>query len=116
MSNEVLLASIAAVLTLVWFFRRLDMVSTVQAKKLVAEGAKLVDVRTPVEFASSHIAGAINIPVSEFGERAPELGPNKQQPVILYCRSGARSARGKRLLKANGFTEVHNLGPMSRWR
>lgn len=84
-----------------------------EAKALVKAGAVLVDVRTPDEFAAKHIDGAINIPVDELEARKAELPKDKD--VVVYCRSGARSARAKSLLAGAGFTKVHNLGPMSAW-
>lgn len=89
-------------------------VSSSRAKTLVAEGALLVDVRTPEEFASGHLEGAINIPVHELTARLASLGP-KSQPVVLYCRSGARSSRAQAALRKLGYEAVYNLGAMSRW-
>lgn len=85
-----------------------------KARQLVAAGARLVDVRSRGEFAAGHIEGAINIPISDLSSRLREIGP-KDKDVVLYCASGARSARGAALLKAQGFTSVWNLGAMSRW-
>lgn len=83
------------------------------AKELVAEGATLVDVRTPGEFAAGHIDGAVNIPVQDFSSRAREIP--KDRPVVLYCASGMRSGAAARLLRGAGRTDVHNLGGISRW-
>lgn len=80
----------------------------------MAEGALLVDVRTPREYATGHLEGAINIPVQELEHRTAELG-EKTRPVVLYCRSGARSGSAQRLLRERGFTAAYNLGPMSAW-
>ncbi|WP_426751875.1 rhodanese-like domain-containing protein [Myxococcus sp. Y35] len=85
-----------------------------EAHRLVNAGALLVDVRTPQEFAASHLPGAVNIPVDALQERLGELG-SPEQPVVVYCGSGARSSRAERLLKARGFQQVVNLGPMSAW-
>ena len=87
---------------------------TKDARARVADGARLLDVRTPEEFADSHIEGAINIPVSELGERLAELGP-KNGPVVVYCQRGNRSAKAMALLTAAGFESVFDLGPMSAW-
>ena len=84
------------------------------AKALVAKGAPLVDVRTPEEFAAGHIEGAINIPIDELDARKGEL--KKDADIVLYCRSGARSERGRTLLMGAGYTKVYNLGPMSNWK
>lgn len=83
------------------------------AKALVADGAQLVDVRTPEEYRAGHVAGARNIPVHELGSRLTELA--KDKPVVLYCRSGARSSSAARLLGQAGFQAVHDIGPMSAW-
>jgi rhodanese-related sulfurtransferase len=85
-----------------------------QARQLVASGARLVDVRTPAEFAAGHIPGALNIPVQELEQRMGELEP-KHAPIVLYCRSGNRSSSAARALKAAGYAAVHDLGAMSRW-
>ena len=84
------------------------------ARKLVACGARLLDVRSPAEFASGHLPGAINIPVDAIERRITELEP-RERAIVLYCASGARSAQAKRVLAAKGFTTLHNLGPMSAW-
>jgi phage shock protein E len=89
-------------------------VTGADARRLVREGARLVDVRTPSEFAAGHIEGALNIPVQELGDRLQELEP-RDQAVVVYCRSGHRSGNAARLLTRAGFPTVHDLGAMSRW-
>jgi len=84
-----------------------------RAHELVGAGALLLDVRTRGEFASGHLQGAVNIPVQELGARSREL-PGKDRPVVVYCRSGARSAAAAEELGRLGFS-THNLGPMSAW-
>lgn len=85
-----------------------------EAKRLVEEGATLVDVRSPSEYASGHIDGAVNIPVGELGRRLDEL-PDKAQPIVVYCRSGARSGSAKSLLDSKGYQKVVNLGGIGAW-
>lgn len=89
-------------------------VTGADARRLVREGARLVDVRAPSEFAQGHIEGALNIPVQELGDRLQELEP-KDKAVVVYCRSGHRSGNAARLLARAGFPAVHDLGAMSRW-
>lgn len=84
-----------------------------KARELVSNGAQLVDVRSPGEFAGGAIPGAKNIPVDQIGQRAREL--DKSKAVVLYCRSGARSASAAGVLKNLGFDEVYDLGPMGAW-
>ena len=95
-------------------FKRLGQMKPEDAHRLVKEGAKLIDVRSPGEFSSGHLPGAVNIPLHEVGAKASKLGA-KDKPVVLYCASGARSAVARSVLKGRGHTQVHNLGPMSRW-
>lgn len=85
-----------------------------EARRRVEAGATLVDVRTPEEFAAGHLPGAVNLPVDELPQRLGELG-SPEKPLVIYCRSGARSTRAERLLKERGFQDVFNLGPMSAW-
>lgn len=85
-----------------------------KAKALVANGALLLDVRTPAEFASGHIDGAVNVPVDQIASRAEQLGP-KNRAVVVYCRSGARSAAAASTLQQLGYTTVEDLGAMSNW-
>jgi rhodanese-related sulfurtransferase len=89
-------------------------VSSAEARHLVRAGARLVDVRTAGEFAAGHIAGAVNIPVQELDVRMSELQP-KETELVVYCRSGHRSANAARVLKSAGLLAVHDLGRMSRW-
>ena len=89
-------------------------VTSSDARRLVEGGARLVDVRTPEEFAAGHIAGAINIPVQDLDRRMGEIEP-KDRAIVLYCRSGNRSGRAGRMLRSAGYVAVHDLGAMSRW-
>src|SRR5262245_53275592 len=84
------------------------------ARRLVAAGARLLDVRSPQEYAGGHLPGAVNIPVQEIDRRLAEVGPRDGE-LILYCRSGHRSGRAAEILRAHGFTKVHNLGAMTAW-
>ncbi|MBL8915922.1 MAG: rhodanese-like domain-containing protein [Archangium sp.] len=80
------------------------------------QGALLLDVRTPQEFAEGHVDGAVNVPVQELEAKLASLPAKKDQDVVIYCRSGVRSARASGILKTAGFTRVHDLGAMSNWR
>ena len=70
---------------------------------------KFVDVRSREEFADGHFPGATNIPLSEIISNADEL-KTLNGPVVLYCRSGARSMNAYLLLKQLGLENVHNAG------
>ena len=104
-----------------WFVigqaRAAGQVSSEVAHTLVEkQGALLLDVRTPEEFAEQHLAGALNVPVQELEARLASLPAKKDQDIVVYCRSGARSARAAAMLTAAGFTRVHDLGGMSHWQ
>lgn len=75
-------------------------------------GVTILDVRTPEEFAAGHVEGAVNLPVQELERRMDEVPSDAE--VVVYCRSGARSAAAAELLVARG-RRVHDLGPMSAW-
>lgn len=89
------------------------------AHRLVSEGAVLLDVRTPEEFASRHIDGAVNIPVDEIDRRKAEIdkltGGDANKPIVVYCAAGSRAAVAKQALVAAGHTKVTNLGGISNW-
>jgi rhodanese-related sulfurtransferase len=87
-------------------------VSGEQARALVQKGATLLDVRSAGEFASGHLEGARLIPHDEVGRRKGELPSGA--PVVVYCRSGRRSAAAATVLRGQGF-EVYDLGGMSGW-
>lgn len=75
---------------------------------------QLIDVRTPEEFASGHIAGSVNIPVESLSDRLGEV--SQDSPVVLYCRSGRRSAEAARILDAAGYNGVYDLGGIQAWQ
>ena len=75
----------------------------------IAKGATIVDVRTPEEFEEEHFPNALNISVEQVQDRLAEFG-DKNNPVIVYCTSGSRSAYAARVLKMAGFKDVINAG------
>lgn len=83
-----------------------------RAKALVADGAKLVDVRSPSEFAEKHIDGAVNVPIAEVANT--DFGA-KDKKIVVYCGSGVRSAKAAAKLESRGYTQVYDLGAMSTW-
>jgi phage shock protein E len=89
-----------------------EKVDGARARALVAEGAVLLDVRSPSEFAGVHIEGALNIPVDQLAGR---LGEVPEGAVVIYCRSGRRSARAARVLAGAEREGVHDLGGMGAW-
>ena len=73
----------------------------------------LIDVRTPEEFASGHIPGAVNISLQTLPDRLDEIPAG--QPVVVYCRTGNRSATVSEILISNGYDDVYDLGGIQDW-
>ncbi len=84
------------------------------AHELAADGVKVVDVRTAAEFQAGHVPGAVNIPHDEIAVRHAEIGP-PATPVLLYCKSGRRSALAAAALRAKGFELIYDLQAYDRW-
>lgn len=86
-------------------------------KKMASERYVLIDVRTAEEFAAGHIQGAINIDYysADFSNQIEKIG--KEKPVLLYCRSGNRSAKSMQMMYEMGFVEVKHLdGGIKAWK
>lgn len=85
--------------------------------KMKAKNVVILDVRTPGEFKSGYIPGAINIDIyaADFQTQVQKL--DKSKTYLVYCRSGARSSNAGNFMVTNGFKEVYNLqGGMMGWR
>ena len=92
-------------------------VAVEQAKALIDWKPALVilDVRTEGEFNDGHIEGAINIPFDELHARLMELNPLYE--ILVYCRTGVRSARAMQILRENGYSKIYNMaGGIEAWR
>ncbi len=88
--------------------------SVADAAALRDDGAFMLDVREPDEWAAGHIPGATLIPLGELAARTDEV-PHDQQ-VVVVCRSGNRSAQGRDILLDAGFPAVTSLdGGMTEW-
>jgi rhodanese-related sulfurtransferase len=76
-------------------------VSREEARKLIEDGAQLVDVRAEHEWETGRIPGATHLPLAELAERAGEI--DKDRPVVLYCRGGNRSTMATQALADAGY-------------
>jgi rhodanese-related sulfurtransferase len=76
-------------------------ISREEARKLVEDGAQLVDVRAEHEWEAGRIGGATHLPLAELAGRTDEI--DRERPVVLYCRGGNRSAMAAEALAAAGF-------------
>ena len=86
-------------------------------KKMTQPEVQLVDVRTPEEFSEGHLENAINIDVTADDFDAKVASLDKEKPVMVYCKSGGRSARASARLKELGFKTITDLeGGITNWK
>ena len=91
---------------------------TAQEAKVImesSEGYVILDVRTQEEFDQGHIPGAILIPDTEVAERAEEVLTDKDQLILVYCRSGRRSKLAAEALVELGYTNIKEFGGIIDW-
>ena len=81
---------------------------------MVADGAILLDVRSPQEHAGSHLPEAVNIPVDQLDMHLDDVR-QFNRPVVVYCASGMRSNKAAGILRSADIQDVHDLGSLSRW-
>ena len=95
-----------------------EQITPAEAKALMdsEEGYVILDVRTPEEFAERHIEGAILIPDYEIGEKAESILTDKEQLILVYCRSGRRSKNAANELATLGYTNIKEFGGINDWK
>ena len=76
----------------------------------------IVDVRTPEEYAEGHIPGAINVPNETIGKEEIAELPDKEQMLLVYCRSGNRSKQASKKLKDLGYMDIREFGGIKSWK
>ena len=88
-----------------------------EAKKLMdrEDGYVILDVRTEEEYAQGHIPGAILIPDYEIEQKAEEILTDKNQMILVYCRSGRRSKNAAQALLELGYTDIREFGGIIDW-
>ncbi len=87
-----------------------DSTQAEQSVKVDLNTAVLLDVRSPEEYASGYLQGALNIPHDQINAEIAAVVPDKSAQVILYCRSGRRAKTALETLRAMGYTDVSNFG------
>ncbi|MBI9081827.1 MAG: rhodanese-like domain-containing protein [Pseudodesulfovibrio sp.] len=94
-----------------WFGFGVSPMSPWQLKQLVNQGRapELIDVRTPGEFASFHIPGAVNVPYPATLAELAFVSPDPNRPILIICMSGHRSPPVAKQMQDGGYTNVHNL-------
>ncbi len=95
-----------------------EMIDAKAAKEMMDSDKELVvvDVRTDEEYKSGHIVGAINIPVEQI--TAGDFGSltDKNQTILIYCRSGNRSKVASSFLAENGYKNIYEFGGIKDWK
>jgi phage shock protein E len=112
--NSLTLIVIAGIVVAFLLLKRLTLVTPATARELLNQGALVIDVRNEGEFRARHLPGASNIPLGRLTYEIARRAPNKEQPLLLHCLSGARSGMGKSALKRLGYRNVFNLGSYGR--
>ena len=95
-------------------FKQLGLVRAGKARDCLKQGAKVIDVRSPEEFQSGHLDGAVNIPLGDLRDQIARHAPDKDRPLLLHCLGGTRSGMGRRTLRQLGYKNVFNLGSLGR--
>lgn len=96
----------------------IQFISFAAGKKILdtVPGAKLVDVRTEDEYTAEHAAGALLLPLDDIDDLDVEdILPDKDAPVVLYCRTGRRSALAAAKLYDLGYERLYDLGGLNGW-
>lgn len=121
--NNLLLviAAVASGTMLLWSFfgsrvSGISEINTLEATRLMNEDALMLDVREDNEWAVGHIPNAKHIRLGQLSDQLSQLEKFKDQPIVVYCRSGNRSGRACALLKKAGFANANNLaGGITAW-
>ena len=95
-------------------------VNTIDAEKAIemmdsGDPYVLVDVRTKEEYDEGHIEGALLLPLDQLEGLAKEQLPDKDATILVYCRSGNRSAQASGLLLELGYTQIYDFGGIMDW-
>lgn len=123
MSKYVLLVIIVVTVFVLWTFMKTPgveggtKISPEDAKKRLGngKGSILLDVRTNEEYLERHIPGSTLIPLDVLSKEASKKLPDKNAQIIVYCRSGNRSATAVKALQEMGYTNLYDLGGITTW-
>ena len=121
-----MLAAVAVVLTIAMSSCQIENNSTLAGYQRISPGEAneimlsevgyiILDVRTEEEYAQGHVPGAILLPDYEIETKAAEVLPNKDQLILVYCRSGRRSKAAAEALIELGYTNVKDFGGIIDW-
>ncbi len=124
LNHPLLIAALAAVLAAIVanefmsFRRNRDAISTTDATRLYNQDAAVfVDIRNENAYQTSHLPGAINLPMEHLDKQLDRLERFRDRAIVVYCDSGQRTLKAVQALKANGWEPVHQLrGGLNAWR
>ena len=118
----ILALSVLFAIVIVWVYRTKRRTSTMSQNELMARTKSetytfVLDVRSPREYSSGHIPGAMNINHTELSNHLEKLRGYKDKDVVVYCERGVRAQKAQKILKTAGFSNVYHLkGDMAKWR
>ena len=112
--NWTVLLIVAAAVVVVLMIKKSGQIPARDALDYLKSGALVIDVRSPGEFKSGHLARAINLPLDEIETVLPGRVPDKNQVLLLHCASGTRSGAACQKLKKMGYANAFNLGSYGR--
>ena len=93
-----------------------ETISAQEAKEMMdSQDVVIVDVRTEEEFATGHIHNALNIPNEDINNVEPDELDDKNETILVYCRSGRRSAEAAAKLAKMGYSNVFDFGGILDW-
>ncbi|MCL2362230.1 MAG: rhodanese-like domain-containing protein [Defluviitaleaceae bacterium] len=90
-------------------------ISPRQAQSLMQQKCIILDVRSPQEYSTGHIPGAVCLPENEIHTRASRILPDKNALILVYCKGGSRSKKAADALAAMGYTNVYDFGGINSW-
>ena len=114
MNLTVTLIALAVVVLIFAILKRVGQISAASTQSYLKNGALVIDVRSPGEFASGHLPSAINLPLPEIEAALPRRVKDKNQVLLLHCQSGMRSGVASKKLKHLGYANSFNLGSYGR--
>jgi phage shock protein E len=114
MSLIVPAALLFLLVTLYFYLWRSSQQAAKFAREYQTRGGLLIDVRSPAEYKSGHLPRAINLPLNELDAYVPRLAQDKNQVLLLHCKTGLRSELAAQRLKRQGYAKAFNLGSYGR--
>jgi phage shock protein E len=116
MNNLIMVACILAIAYFAYSqYHTKYKISPQKAKEMMKEDVAILDVREKSEYKTSHIAKAINIPVSDIDSKIEKIVFDKDKTILVYCQAGSRSRVACRHLSKLGYRHVYNFGGITHW-